>query len=525
MTWDTTTKYHLLLQINSAIVSESTKQGVFAALASALGSIFQFDRFCINLLDEETNSLNYFAAAKGISPMAISEDERPLAKGAIASAVIRSRQPFILKDLSSHLYWPSVKAMKDAGLNATMAFPLIVRDHVLGSLHLSYSKPPDDMDEMIGFLNEVSSQLAIVVDHMMTYTALKTINEQLRIQKEFLASQSGYRNGFREIFYESQAMEDVVRKVQKLADSDASVVITGETGTGKDLIARFMHQLSSRRDALFVKVNCPALNSALFESELFGHTKGAFTGAQVNRVGRFEMADGGTLFLDEIGELGISLQAKLLQAIQDKRIERVGESRSVEVDFRLLSATNIDLENALRNKSFRSDLYYRLNTMTIHVPPLRDRLEDIPVLARKLAAIQSAETHRPAPIFSDSCLKVMARYPWPGNVRELKNLLKRLTIMKPAERITAAEMEVILRGMPIQSCLEPLTLAEIERQHIIRAIKHTKGVVGGPNGAAAILGMPRQTLQYRLKKYGISLKGEINDADQDAIMSNTGKRR
>jgi len=504
MKWDTTTRYQLLLQINNAIVSASTRRGVFSAMAKSLGDIFHFDRLSINLYDEMTNSLSYFAAAEGISPSEISEDDRPLDKGAIASAVIRSREPFILSDLSSHTYWQSAKVMQDAGLNATMAFPLIVRDKVMGTLHLSYAKLPDHFEEMIEFLTEVSSRIATAVDHMMTYTRLKHINEQLRKQKEFLASQNKLSDEFHEFIYESQVMADVVQQAKRVANTDLSVSITGETGTGKGLIAQFIHQMSNRKDALFVKVNCPALNSALFESELFGHAKGSFTGAHINRVGRFEMADKGTIFLDEIGELDLVLQAKLLQVLQDKTIEKVGESRPKQIDFRLLSATNKNIETAIQNNSFRSDLYYRLNTVTIKVPPLRERPEEIPVLVEKLAARHSAERNLPPPLFSRSCLKIMLQYSWPGNVRELKNVVKRLTLLRPGETITGAEIDTQLSGVCNSSCQKHVTLAELERQHIVNTLKDTGGVVGGPNGAAALLGIARQTLQYRMKKYGIA---------------------
>jgi formate hydrogenlyase transcriptional activator len=301
-------------------------------------------------------------------------------------------------------------------------------------------------------------------------------------------------------------MADVVRQAKMVANSDVSVSIIGETGTGKDMIAQFIHQMSNRKDALFVKVNCPALNSALFESELFGHAKGSFTGAQANRVGRFEMADKGTIFLDEIGELGIGLQSKLLQVLQDRTIERVGESRPKTIDFRLLSATNKDLEQAVQSNSFRSDLYYRINTVIIKVPPLRERPEDIPVLMEKLAAQQSAERNLSPPLFAESCRKIMLRYPWPGNVRELKNIVKRFIILRPGETITGSELDTQLSGVRTSEHRKHMTLRELERQHIVRTLKDTGGVVGGAGGAAALLGVPRQTLQYRMRKYGISIK-------------------
>jgi transcriptional regulator with GAF, ATPase, and Fis domain len=505
MQWGTATRYKLLLRINNDIVSSATRRDAFSAISQSLGDIFNFDRLSINIYDEKTNSLRYFAAAEGISPTEISEDARPLAKGAITSAVIRSREPFVLSDLSTHTYWPSVNAMKEAGLNATMAFPLIVRDKVKGTLHLSYAKAPEHIEEMIEFLSEVSSRIAIAVDHMITHTRLKHINTQLRRQKEFLTSQNRVCEGIDEFIYKSQSLADVVLQARMVANSDVSVSITGETGTGKGMIAQFIHQMSNRQDALFVKVNCPSLNSALFESELFGHAKGSFTGAQTNRVGRFEMADKGTIFLDEIGDLDFGLQAKLLQVLQDKAIERVGESHPKTIDFRLLSATNKDLEKAMQNNSFRSDLYFRLNTVTIKIPPLREHREDIPVLVEKLAANQSAERNLPPPLFSESCRKVMLQYPWPGNVRELKNIVKRLIILRPGETITGNELDTQLSGMSNSNRPKHKTLADLERQHIVSTLKDTGGVVGGVNGAAALLGVPRQTLQYRMRKYGISV--------------------
>ena len=506
MKWDKATRYESLLRINNEIVAASTRRDVFSAITQSLEDIFHFDRLSINLFDEKTNSLSYFAAAEGISPTEISEDVRPLAKGAIASAVIRSRKPFVLTDLSSHTYWQSVNAMKAAGLNATMAFPLIVRNKVKGTLHLSYAKAPDHLEEMIDFLSEVSSHIAIAVDHMMAYTRLKHINAQLQRQKEFLTSEERLNEDFDEFIYESRALADVVRQARMVASSDVSVSVIGETGTGKGMIAQFIHQMSNRKDALFVKVNCPGLNSALFESELFGHAKGSFTGAHTNRVGRFEMADKGTIFLDEIGELDIHLQSKLLQVLQDRTIERVGDSRPKTIDFRLLSATNKDLEKAMQNDSFRSDLYYRLNTVTIRVPPLRERREDIPILLEKLAARLSAERNLPPPLFSESCRKVMLQYPWPGNVRELKNVLTRLIILRPGQTITGSDMDTLLSsGAGTSTRRSHMTLKELERQHIIRTLKDARGVVGGPKGAAALLGVPRQTLQYRMRKYGISV--------------------
>ena len=503
MVIDANTKYSLLLQINNAIITKKTRSGLFKTLASEISKIFHYDRFSILLYDSQTQSLNYFAAADGIRPAEISKNNRPLTQGAIASAVIRSRKPLIIDDLSSHIYWESIQALKNAGLNATMAFPLIVRDQVLGIINFSFAKAPSNMHDLVDFLNELSNQVAIAVDSIMTYVNLKAYNEQLKRQKDFLQFTDDDHSGVGEIYYASRSMRELMREAETLSGSDVPVLLTGETGTGKDLIARYIHRLSHRREGLFVKVNCPALPSTLFESELFGHAKGAFTGANEKRIGRFEMAHGGTVFLDEIGELNSSLQAKFLHVVQDKAFERVGESRTVKFDFRVISATNKDLNASINDETFRSDLFFRLNTVSLHVPPLKERPEDIPLLAERLAGKHARKMNRSVPIFSDSCLKLMVRYSWPGNVRELENLVNRFVTMRPGETITGRDIESLITEVHHDSNNTYLTLAEIERRHIARALAKTGGVVSGPYGAATLLGIPRQTLQYRMKKYGL----------------------
>jgi len=301
-------------------------------------------------------------------------------------------------------------------------------------------------------------------------------------------------------------MAGIMRTIQQSADTDATVLITGETGTGKDYLARRIHNLSARRNHLFVKTNCPALASSLFESELFGHAKGAFTGANDKRLGRFELAHGGTIFLDEIAELPISLQAKLLHILQDQQFERVGDSRPVQVDCRVIAATNKDIQASIRSGTFREDLYYRLNIVSIHVPPLRERKEDIPLLMKQLTVIQAREMNRPEPIYKHGALERLCGYPWPGNVRELKNLVKRMVILRAGESISTGDVEKILESARPQGqrvSEEVTSLRDSERQHIIKALAKTRGMLGGNQGAAKLLGLPRSTIQYRIKKLNI----------------------
>jgi formate hydrogenlyase transcriptional activator len=506
MYWNAETRYKMLLEINNAVVTRTNREDLFQALAKELRKHFAYDRMAINLYDAKAQSISYFAAADGVQPGGVlTRVSRPLADGAIARMVVQSRQPIIIDDLRRYSDLTSIGALVQAGLNATMAFPLLVRNRILGSIHFSFRDAPDHVSELTEILTEASRQVAIAVDNMLAYTELEKLNKNLEREKEFLLQSSDdYQRD--EFLYQSPAMTKIMRLVESAADTDATVLITGETGTGKDYLARCIHNLSSRRNHLFVKTNCPALASSLFESELFGHAKGAFTGASDRRIGRFELAHGGTIFLDEIAELPIQLQAKLLHILQDNQFERVGDSRSIQIDCRVIAATNKNLEESIRAGTFRQDLYYRLNIVSIHVPPLRSRKDDIRLLMEKLTSTQAREMNRPEPIYSGRALDRLCEYHWPGNVRELKNLVKRMIILRPGDEISADDVEKILESaLPQGQGMDEnlLSLRDSERQHIVKTLTRTRGAIGGPNGAARLLGLPRSTLQYRIKKLGI----------------------
>jgi len=503
MVWDAAIRYRLLLEINNAIVKHTSRVDLFSQLANEIKKIVPYDRFSINLYDEKKELLSYFSTAEGISPKAISGDERPLEQGAIARAAIRSREPVIISDLKKRNYWSSVRAMLKAGLTASFAFPLITRGKVLGVLHFSFKKCPKQTDELVQFLRELTDVVAVAVENMLAYSQLKEVNQNLVQQKHYLLERVEEAYNPDIFFYESLEMRKVMEQVELIAPTDASVLITGETGTGKDFIARHIHRLSHRRGGLFVKLNCPALTANLFESELFGHAKGAFTGAVGSRVGRFEMADGGTIFLDEIGELPIDRQAKLLHVLHDKYFERVGDSRPIEVNARVVAATNRDLDLAVRQGDFRSDLYYRLNTFSLHLPPLRERVEDIPGLVHRLNWAEAQNAHRTAPKYTPAAIDILCSHQWPGNVRELKNLIKRMIIMQAGKTISGRDVQTFVEMGQTEAVLPNYILAEAERRHIEMVLTRTNGRLGGKQGAATLLGIPRTTLQYRLKKHGI----------------------
>ena len=299
---------------------------------------------------------------------------------------------------------------------------------------MSFKRPPADFDALAGVLDDLSRQVAIAADNMWAHASLQELNRRLQEQNRFLKSEMQGEWSKQENFeFISPAMKHVMERVHLVSGTDASVLLTGETGTGKGALARHIHDLSPCRDNLFVTVNCPAIVPELFESEIFGHSRGAFTGAHAQRIGRLEMARDGTLFLDEITELPVGLQAKLLHVLQDHAFERVGESHPIEARFRVISATNQDLPSAIERGRFRRDLYYRLSTVTVDLPPLRDRREDIPILIERVAAAEEVATQRPAPVFTAAAAEALCRYDWPGNIRELKNFVRRLFVLRAGE--------------------------------------------------------------------------------------------
>ena len=306
---------------------------------------------------------------------------------------------------------------------------------------------------------------------------------------------------FDEIVGESQALRSVLKQVETVAPTDSTVLIQGETGTGKELIARAIHNLSPRREHTFVKVNCAAIPSGLLESELFGHERGAFTGAIAQRLGRFELANGGTIFLDEVGDIPLELQPKLLRVLQEQAFERLGSTRTISVDVRLVAASNRDLAEMVAARTFRNDLYYRLHVFPLVMPPLRERQEDIPMLVRYFVQKYARRMNREVETIPTETLDALVHYAWPGNIRELENLIERAVIVSPGPVLRVPLSEI--KPPPESVASDNVTLVAVEREHILRALEATNWVLAGPRGAAARLGMKRTTLQSRMRKLGV----------------------
>jgi formate hydrogenlyase transcriptional activator len=392
-----------------------------------------------------------------------------------------------------------------AGFKHSCVLPLVSRDQTLGILAMGKREDIGYTEDEIKFLRLVSSQVAMAVDKTTVCGELRKLKDDFGEEKLCLEDEIRTELNFEEIVGRSVALQRVLRQVEVVSPTDSSVLINGETGTGKELIARAIHNLSTRRDRPFVKLNCAAIPSGLLESELFGHEKGAFTGAIIRKAGRFEVADKGTLFLDEVGDIPLELQPKLLRVLQEREFERLGSTRTQQVDVRVIAATHRDLKEMVEDGKFRSDLYYRLHVFPLPLPPLRDRREDIPILVRHYVDKYGRRMNRRIETIPSQAMEALTTYPWPGNVRELQNFIERAVILSPGSILRAPLAE--LKEATVQSS-KLSTLEEAEREHVLRALRESNWVIGGANGAAVRLGMKRTTLAYHIRKLKIPCRPE-----------------
>jgi formate hydrogenlyase transcriptional activator len=358
----------------------------------------------------------------------------------------------------------------------------------------------------LGVLEDIASQIALAVDNIYAYRKIRSLKDRRSSEVLYLEDELKDRY-YAEIVGESASMRAVMRQAQLVAGSDSPVLILGETGTGKELIARAVHEMSVRRNKTLVKVNCAAIPAGLLESELFGHEKGAFTGAVSRKIGRFELAHQGTIFLDEIGDMPLELQGKLLRALQEREIERLGGIRQIKVDVRIVAATNRDLEQMIADGTFRSDLFYRLNVFPILIPPLRERPDDIPPLVHHFVRMFAGQLKRDIKTIPDDTMADLVQMPWPGNIREVRNVIERAVIVSPGPELQvplpAAKAAAPAR-VRATTASDGARLEDVEREHILRVLREAGGVVAGPRGAAARLGLKRTTLLSRMQRLGIA---------------------
>jgi len=407
--------------------------------------------------------------------------------------------------------------MKDtaqAEVGTVCILPLVSRGRVLGIFGVVKYQDNAFTSDDIEFLTQITNQVAIAVENALAFGEIRELKEQLSKEKLYLEDEIRTEMNFAQIVGKSASLRRVLKQVETVAPTDSTVLIYGETGTGKELIARAIHDLSPRRSKPFVKLNCAAIPTGLLESELFGHEKGAFTGAIAQRIGRFEVANGGTIFLDEIGEIPLELQTKLLRVLQEREFERLGSSRTLRTDARLIAATNRELEAMVSDQKFRSDLFFRLNVFPVQVPALRERQVDIPVLVRHFTQQFSRRMNRVIETIPSAAMDALCRYHWPGNIRELQNVIERAVIISPGPvlSVDVSDLKFPKAGPPaekpasLKSTNRALhnVLEETERQQILKALKECNWVVAGPNGAAAHLAMKRSTLQLRMQRLGIA---------------------
>jgi formate hydrogenlyase transcriptional activator len=495
-----------LLEVTNAVAAHLDLRGLFRAISASLRPLVPAEYLSLALYVPAAHAWDLHALDFPTGAGRLTESLRTPFAAAPASLAFTARKPVALdRDGLSRFGADSVvaQALLAEGIHHWCAAPLLGRERVLGTINVGRTADKSFDPSEVGWLERVAGQIGLAVENALAFRRIEELSNRLAEEKRYLEDEIRTEHGFAEIVGISTGLKEVLRQVEIVAPADTTALILGETGTGKELIARAIHRLSKRAGRTFVKLNCAAIPTGLMESELFGHEKGAFTGAVARKVGRFELADGGTLFLDEVGDIPPDLQAKLLRVLQEQEFERLGGTKTLKVDVRLIAATNRDLAAITSEGRFRADLFYRLNVFPIRLPPLRERTGDIPLLVRYFVAQYARKLNRPITRIPEPVLSAMTRYRWPGNVRELENFIERCVLLSAGSELWApvAELAVAESTTADESAR---TLVEAEREAIVSALAAAKGKVGGPAGAAARLGMKRTTLQSKMKKLGIA---------------------
>lgn len=488
-----------LVEVNQALVSNLDLQRMFPAISDSLRRVVDVDFVSLAVIGESNQVLEEYA--RDIPMTSLQSAPSLLTAGSAGAKALDEGkvQLFSNSDASSGEY-PMLRELYEEGVQSGCCIPLITPKGSLGTLNLASKKADAFGPKDVRLLEQVASQVAIALDNARAYREIAELRDKLAEEKLYLEDEIRSEMNFEEIVGESVTLKRTLAQAKTVASSDATVLVLGETGTGKELIARAIHRMSTRSKGSFIKVNCAAIPTGLLESELFGHERGAFTGAISQKVGRLELAHEGTLLLDEIGDISMELQPKLLRVLQDHEFERLGGTRTIRVNVRLIAATNRDLAKSVAEREFRSDLYYRLNVFPIRVPPLRERARDIPLLVRYFVQKFSRRMNRNIETIPAETMGALAAWDWPGNVRELENFIERSVILTEGSvlRVPLSELR------PIYENASEGTLREMEREHIVRALRESGGVIAGARGAAARLGMKRTTLQSRIQKLRIS---------------------
>ena len=501
---DSKDRLQLLLEINNALVTKLDTHDLLAAISASLRRVTRhvFSQLC--LYDAQTRQLvvraaDFPAGGKGL----IHEGLLVPLENTSAGLAYTSVQPLIIASLERNRFPSEVTdRMLEEGVKSVCLAPLVSHNRTLGVLSIGRSEEAAFSAADLEVLVAVAQQVSIALENALAFEQIAELNQRLALENLYLDEEVRASSGFENIIGESPALKQVLRQAEIAAPTDATVLVLGETGTGKELIARDIHDLSPRNKAAFVKLNCSAIPTGLLESELFGHEKGAFTGALGQKIGRLELAHRGTLFLDEVGDLPLELQPKLLRVLQDGEFERLGGTKTIHTDVRIVAATNRDLDQMMADLEFREDLYYRLNVVPITLPPLRERVEDIPMLVSYFVEKYARNIKKRISTIPQPVMQDLMSWNWPGNIRELQNVLQRAVILSPGPFLEVPLADLTKRSKHDKAPVT--TLQELEREYVLRILRETKGVIGTPQGAAAKLGLKRTTLHAKLRKLGIT---------------------
>src|SRR3984885_13314726 len=505
-------RLRLLLEITSSVTSRLDLRQIVQALSTNLFRVMQCDVSTLLLPDSESGALRVTILHNPDARGPFREGSLVPMNSSISGQVLRKGNSIRIDNFEQVREDPEIYGNPDGqilyqhvmeeGLRTACYLPLIGRDRVVGVLMLCRRSDNSFAKDDVILLEQVARQVAIAVENTLEYEQATKDRDKETKQRRYLEEEIRAELG--EIVGESQTLKTALSMVSVVAPTDSGVLILGETGTGKELVARAIHKLGNRSERAFVKLNCAAIPLGLLESELFGHEKGAFTGAIAQKTGRFELADKGTLFLDEVGDIPLELQAKLLRVLQEQEFERLGSNRTHKVDVRLIAATHRELPAMVKQGTFREDLYYRLKVFPIQVPALRQRTEDIPRLVRHFTSLYAQRINKRIDGIPPETMDALVRYQWPGNVRELQNFIERAVILSPQSILRAPTAELELFQPHKESNVRMNALAEVERDHILRALEASNWVIGGRSGAAERLGMKRTSLVYRMKKLRIT---------------------
>jgi formate hydrogenlyase transcriptional activator len=493
-------RLELILELTNQVVSNLEFRELLRAISASVRRVMRGDAAAIMLPDPDGKHLRVYALDYPENKGVFTEASLAPIEGTIPGEAFKTGKAIVVNRLDPANLTPDMysKALEE-GLHSFCDVPLISRNRLLGVLGMA-RREEDAFDENeVAFLTQVAAQVAIGVENAQAFGEIADLKEKLAQEKLYLEDEIRGEMDFEGIVGQSSVLRHVLKLVETVAPSDSTVLLLGETGTGKERIARALHDRSRRRDQTFVRLNCAAIPTGLLESELFGHERGAFTGAITQKIGRLELANAGTLFLDEVGDIPGEIQPKLLRALQEREFERLGGTQTKKVDVRLIAATNRDLEKMIEDREFRSDLYYRINVFPIRIPPLRERPEDIPLLVRYFAQKYGRRMEKQIESIPANAMKRLSDWHWPGNIRELENFIERSVILTQGSALQVPELGKAAPGADVSAARQAL-----ERDEILRILKDTKGRVAGPDGAAVRMGIKRGTLISRMKKLGIN---------------------